>query len=165
MADWTTPKTWSVDELVTAPAMNVHVRDNLGYLFLRPLASSVQVSGTAYAVTSTSWAAVDATNLKLTLRTASGRVMVGFSGTVVGSQGMTFGARVSIDNGARVEAWSDVVQISVGATMVPLLPLVVTGLSAAEHTFSLEMRVNTAGTTLTVYREAERPLRFWVLEV
>ncbi len=165
MTDWTTPKTWSVDELVTAPAMNVHVRDNLGYLFLRPLASSVQTSGTAYAVTSTSWAEVDATNLKLTLRTASGRVMIGLGATMNGSQGMSFGARVSIDNGAQVEGWGDAVQISVGATLAPLLPLVVTGLSAGEHTFSLELRVNTAGTTLTVHRAAERPLRFWVLEV
>lgn len=30
---WTTPRTWVAGELVTASMMNVHVRDNLNYLF------------------------------------------------------------------------------------------------------------------------------------
>lgn len=30
---WTTPRTWSVNELVSAANMNAHVRDNLSYLY------------------------------------------------------------------------------------------------------------------------------------
>lgn len=30
---WTTPRTWNSGELVTASMMNLHVRDNLNYLF------------------------------------------------------------------------------------------------------------------------------------
>ncbi len=33
-AIWTTPKTWQVDELLTATDMNTHLRDNLDYLKL-----------------------------------------------------------------------------------------------------------------------------------
>ena len=32
MPTWTTPRTWSAGELVTATMMNTHVRDNLEYL-------------------------------------------------------------------------------------------------------------------------------------
>ena len=48
MSDWTTPKTWVVDELVTAPLLNTHLRDNLGYLFARPGAQVKLISGAAY---------------------------------------------------------------------------------------------------------------------
>lgn len=32
MTDWTAPRTWTVDEIVTKPILDTHVRDNLLYL-------------------------------------------------------------------------------------------------------------------------------------
>jgi hypothetical protein len=71
---WTTPKTWSVNELVTAANMNAQLRDNLLYLkgeqdFLRsrPFGSQYYTLSSAIQTTSTSYVDVDATNIKVTV--------------------------------------------------------------------------------------------------
>lgn len=160
---WTNPKTWVVNELVTAAMLNAHVRDNLLHLFQRPLIQSVQTSGAGYAITSTSYVAVDATNLKLTLTPESGRVMIGLLATLVGSATLYAGLRVSIDNGAQYALWGDSIQALTQVTLSPVVPLVVTGLSAAAHTFELQMKVS--GGTITMHRSAAQPLRFFVMEI
>lgn len=53
-AIWTTPKTWSIGELVTADALNEQVRDNPDYMANRPLVGTYQSSGAVYTTTSTS---------------------------------------------------------------------------------------------------------------
>ena len=93
MSDWTTPKTWVVDELVTAPLLNTHLRDNLGYLFARPGAQVKLISGAAYGVPSTSYVPVDSANLRLTLATASGRVLIGLTATLTGNATLYAGFR------------------------------------------------------------------------
>lgn len=163
MSDWTTPKTWEVGELITAPMLNTHVRDNLGHLFARPLAQSVQAGAAGYVITGTSYAAVDPTNLKLTLTTASGRVMIGLLASLQGSATLSAGLRVSIDNGAQVAVWGDAIHVLVTISPAPLPPLLVTGLSVGQHTFALEAKVS--ANTLTMHRSAAQPLRFWVMEV
>lgn len=163
MSNWTTPKTWAVDELVTAPLMNTHLRDNLGYLFARPVVQSVQTSGAPYGINSTSYVPVDSANLRLTLTVSSGRVLVGLGATLTGNATLYAGFRVSIDGGARFEAWGDSVQVLVNAIIAPLPPLLVMGLSPGAHTFALETKV--AANNVTIHRSAERPLRFWVMEV
>lgn len=163
MSDWTTPKTWSVDELVTAPMLNTHLRDNLGYLFARPAAQSVQTSGAPYGIPSTSYVAVDSAALRLTLTTASGRVLIGLVATLSGNATLFAGFRVNIDSGARYEAWGDSLQVLVTPIIAPLPPLLVAGLSVGAHTFTLEAKV--AANNVSIHRSAERPLRFWVMEV
>lgn len=39
---WTTPRTWTTSELVTASIMNTHVRDNLNYLYTNAAFSLIQ---------------------------------------------------------------------------------------------------------------------------
>jgi hypothetical protein len=74
---WTTPRTWVTNEVVTASLLNTHVRDNLAYLFdERPVEYVNYRAGSDYASTSTDFADVDATNLKLTLNLRSGRAVV-----------------------------------------------------------------------------------------
>ena len=78
---WTTPKTWAVDELVTASMLNTHLRDNLNALKAPPTAS-VEVDDSAdYTTTSTTFTDVDA-ELELTITSAGGDLMVGFVGTI-----------------------------------------------------------------------------------
>jgi len=48
---WTTPKTWSTNEVVTAANMNTHVRDNVAFLGSPP---SVAVSNSASVLTTNS---------------------------------------------------------------------------------------------------------------
>lgn len=65
---WSTPRTWTTNELVTASVMNTHVRDNLNALKSPPGAIYQNSSGSSlYTTSSTIWTDVDATNLKLTL--------------------------------------------------------------------------------------------------
>jgi hypothetical protein len=49
---WTTPKTWSTNEVVTAANMNTHVRDNMSFLGSPP-ACSVQAAVSQSVPTST----------------------------------------------------------------------------------------------------------------
>src|SRR5690606_33302274 len=163
MSNWTTPKTWAVDELVTAPVMNTHLRDNLGYLFARPATQLVQTSGSNHAVLSTAYVPVDEAQLRLTLTTHSGRVLIGLIATLTGNATLFAGFRVNIDNGARYEAWGESLQVLVTPIIAPLPPLLVVGLTPGAHTFVLESKV--ASHVLSIHRTPERPLRFWVMEV
>ena len=90
---WTTPKTWQVDELVTATIMNTHIRDNLNALKTPPSADYDCNEAANYATTSTTFVNVDATNLALTITTNGGDVLVHFHGTLQNSSS----ARVYLD--------------------------------------------------------------------
>lgn len=45
MMAWTTPRTWTTGEIVTAAMMNTHVRDNLNALFSRRFPHTYSVPG------------------------------------------------------------------------------------------------------------------------
>lgn len=64
---WTTPRTWSVGELVTAAMQNTHVRDNLNFLvqFVKDN-HAVTSSASTYNITGTSFAQVGSLSLTLT---------------------------------------------------------------------------------------------------
>ena len=47
MADWTTPKTWAIDEVVGASDLNTHVRDNLNFLPCKALANPSPIQAQA----------------------------------------------------------------------------------------------------------------------
>jgi hypothetical protein len=55
---WTTPKTWVLEELVTATDLNTFLRDNM--LFLK---TSLDSSGKIVAINSTYFASLSGTNL------------------------------------------------------------------------------------------------------
>lgn len=161
---WTTPRTWVTSEVVSATLMNAHVRDNLAYL-LAPPADLAQPTGAAYTVTSTSYVDLDATELYLAVTPASGRVLLGLNMAAVGNASLSMGLRAQVDGGASYVYFCDQIAISTGVVMVSTPPILLTGLTVAQHTFKLQVKVT--GNTLTVYRAADGtlPIRFWVMEV
>lgn len=61
---WTTPKTWTVGEVMTAANVNTHVRDNLGYLYnglYRPVRAEMVPSATRTSSSAT-WIQAPPTN-------------------------------------------------------------------------------------------------------
>lgn len=54
---WTTPRTWTAGETVTAALMNLHVRDNLDYLYANPTPAfrGASVTGTSYSLGVGAW--------------------------------------------------------------------------------------------------------------
>lgn len=55
---WTSPRTWTTGELVTASIMNAHVRDNLSYLIDRTFSLALVVPGNPSATTNVSIRAI-----------------------------------------------------------------------------------------------------------
>lgn len=86
---WTKPRTWSVNEQLTAALMNEQVRDNLSYLDSKTLAKVTQVANAPnQSTTSTSF--VDVTNSSKTFTASvTGRalILVYINGRIVGDYG------------------------------------------------------------------------------
>lgn len=76
---WTTPRTWSSNEIVTAALLNTHVRDNLGYLISRNNNQVVRNNTAAYTNTG-AFAAIDTTNLSITLTMTTTKVLLILTG-------------------------------------------------------------------------------------
>jgi hypothetical protein len=166
---WTTPKTWAVDELVTATLLNTHLRDNLNYLLGGRVQNSILRDNSGnYTTTSTSFTDVDATNLAITLALKGSRALVGFGGVVghtsgggwaafdidVGGtrhgNGFTYGlVRVATDDGG----------VSTGFSYVTLI----TGLSGST-TFKLQWRTG-SGTASLWSQSSTVPVAFWAVEI
>ncbi len=165
---WTTPKTWQVDELVTAADMNTHIRDNLNALKSPPNAVYTPDETGDYTTQSGSFEAVDATNLALTLTTNGGDLLVHLHATVKNSASARIyfdvtvdGTRVAGDDGIIATALSD-------SPEVVSFTRLVSGLSAGEHTVTLVWKVS-AGTA-TLYAGAgtsglDLHPQFWAREV
>jgi hypothetical protein len=152
---WTTPKTWAAGELVTAAMLNTHLRDNLEYLKTPPADAYILNESGDYSTTSTSFVNVDGTKLALTIATAGGDVLVGFSGIASNTSG---GGRVYLDvevDTVRTGGDDGLVLITSSsashAQNITFLKLV-QGLSAGSHTFKLQYKVSTG--TGTIYAGA-----------
>lgn len=168
-----TPRTWSTNELVTGTIMNAHVRDQL--TAIKTPASFVCVIDEAadYTTTGTTFADIDATDMKGTIITFGGIVQVGFSGTVRNNTagGQVYldidvdGARVGGDDGLFVLGAAGVTSPpSSGTIIIPVL-----GLAAGSHTFKLQWKTNGTGTG-TLYAGAGTSTfdihpRFWGIEL
>jgi len=140
---WTTPKTWAVDELITATNLNTHLRDNLNAL-KSPPKDLVDISAANYTVGSTSWQDVDAA-LTLSLTTAGGDVLVGFVGSISHSStnNIYFGLEVdSVDYVA-----DDGICMDAPGTVPRTISFVyrLSGLAAGAYTIVLRWKVS-AGT-------------------
>jgi hypothetical protein len=155
---WTTPKTWSVGELVTASDMNTHLRDNLNALKTPPSAHYVLDQASEYTTTSTSFVDVDATNLSSTITTNGGDVMVIFSGVFNhNTNGAIIFLNLSVD-GANVQPEDGIVSATLQAANRSNIVLfyMVTGLPAGSHTFRL--RWKTSSGVATLHAGATAPL-------
>lgn len=156
---WTTPRTWTTTELVTAAMMNTHVRDNLSFL-----AGTVGASNTdSRTFTNTAYADLDAlTGGAGTMGAVIVTATTGTSAEV--SWSAAFGTSASTIcisfrvSGATTLASDDSRRIGKqGADVVDAgRSLVLTGLTAGVNTFELQAKVLAAATgtiarpTLTV---------------
>ncbi len=142
---WTTPRTWVAEELVTAAIMNAHVRDNLNAL-KSPVSQQVLRDNNAnYTTTSTSFVDVDTTNLKITLVTQGGDVLVWFGGIAANSAVTDACFTVQVDSTDAGLAEGLTTKYGGTASHVSFVYLV-TGLSASSHTFTLRWKTASAGT-------------------
>ena len=148
-AIWSSPRSWSVGELVSASLLNSHLRDNLEFLKTPPTAAYALNESGDYTTTSTSFVNVDGTKLALTITTAGGDVLVGFCGSILQSAASVFfdvdvdTIRTGGDDGLCVVSPSSASQ-RFNATFFKLIQ----GLSAGVHTFKLQWKVNSGTATL-----------------
>jgi len=179
MSGWTTPRTWVDDEIVDAATLNIHIRDNLNALKNPPSGQVVRDNGTAYSTTSTSFVPVDNTNVKVTLTTNGGDVMVGFTGTASAdsttARQMSFDVDVDGNGGwANAQGYAGgIMTTAIQSTVaqgVSFGPILIQNLPAGVHTFTLLWRMNGgtgylhSDTNDADYRN-EQPLIFWAREV
>jgi hypothetical protein len=170
---WTTPKTWNVDELLTAANLNMHLRDNLNALKAPPTVHYECDEDSEYTTTSTSFVDVDGTNLALTLTTSGGDVLVHFHASIVHTNaGKIFfdvtldGNRIGEDDGILGGYVQNAGSGNTASAYMSFTRLV-TGMAAGEHTFVLQWR--TTGSTARLFAgataaEAVHP-QFWAREV
>lgn len=172
MATWTTPKTWSTGEALTASDMNAHIRDNLDALKAPPTDNYECNEASDYTTTSTTFVDVDATNLNLTITTTGGDVMVGFYGTVKHSAASNNAIKFDVDlDGSLIAGDDGLIGTNFPAasqSRAVSFVVLVTGLSAGSHTFKLQW--HTASATATLYAGAGTSIfdvhpQFWVREV
>jgi hypothetical protein len=165
---WTTPKTWAVDELVTASALNSHLRDNLNYLFGRPKQSVKRDNNVAYTTTSTSFVDVDSTNLKLTLTLTGSSVLIGF--TAVPATVNNIGFLDFAVDGARYasEGTEGLAAVEPNSYVPMTMTALITGLSAGSHNFTVQWRVNGGSMAIRAGSGAagyDQIPTFWAIEV
>ena len=142
---WHGTADWDVGQLVTAADLNAQVRDNVGYLFERPLTVITSDRGSDFVTTSTSFVNVHIDDMALTLTLAGTRARVTFQGNFRIQTSSPGTGRVYLDiavDGIR-QAGDDglVVAQVISDDYVPLgFSWVVTGLIPGTHTFTLQWR-------------------------
>lgn len=157
---WTTPKTWTAGNTLTAAELNEQVRDNLDFLYNKPGADYVMDEAVNYTTTSTTFVDVDASNLALTITTGGGDVLVWLSNaymTCTIRDGVHFdidvdGSRAGGDDGIAKAEFITNASGSAGATNYASLSMtyLVTGLAAGSHTFKLQWRKSYTGVSFPV---------------
>jgi hypothetical protein len=166
MPTWTTPKTWSTGEALSASDMNTHIRDNLGALKAPPTAAYTCDEVGDYATTQTTFVDVDVSNLALTITTTGGDVMVGFHGHIYANGGIC-NLDVTVD-GAREAGDDGITAVHAAFREAVSFVRLITDLDAGSHTFKLQWKVS-AGTA-TLYAGAgtanyDLHPQFWVREI
>ena len=159
---WTTPKTWTVDEVVGASDMNTHLRDNL--VALKDPPSAIYDGGTlTHTTTSSTFADVDAVNLKLSVTITGDTVLIGFVGECSSvSSASTLGLDITVD-GVSVTGGAGVIRehyLPTNETQNVSFVWRETGLVAGKKEFRLQFRRPVLSGTVKLYST-----QFWVAEV
>ena len=166
---WVTPHTFVGGELVTSTTMN-GMRDNLNALKSPAYGYSLADESADYTTTSTSFVDVDGagTAFELTITTAGGGVMVGFSGGVTTNGANAFFFNVMVDGADHIPDDGLTVGLQ-GTTFGPVgWTYLITGLAAGVHVFKLRWKVSGGTGTLWVGAgTASRDIhpQFWVMEI
>lgn len=156
---WHGSANWDVGQLVTAADMNAQVRDNVGYLFERPLAFVTINRSSDFVTTSTSFVNVHSDEMAVTLTLAGTRARVHFYGNFTlqtSSPGTCYlSLDVSVD-GIR-QAGDDGICGGQNGQMQIGFSYVITGLTPGTHTFRLMWKAVPQGeytATATLYAGA-----------
>lgn len=153
---WSVPDDWNTIVVPGATDMNRNIRDNMNYLFSqRPSPGLVRTGSFDYTTTSTSWVAVDTTNLVLTATINSGRFRVFCNGTWIGSAStvnlyVDIGIDGTIIRGSSANYGSaSQLSGSVGTGRWPFSFIATfTGISVGAHSFYLAWRVDSGTGTM-----------------
>lgn len=166
MPTWTTPKTWSTGEALSASDMNTHIRDNLGALKAPPTAVYTCDEVSDYVTSQTTFVDVDASNLTLTITTTGGDVMVGFHGHIYANGGICH-LDVEVD-GTREGGDDGITVVYSNYRQAVSFTRLITNLDAGTHTFKLQWKV-TAGSAALYAGAGTANLnvhpQFWVREI
>lgn len=160
---WTTPTTWTPNQLVTASDMNAQVRDNLNYLLYRTTGSVRYTSGDK-TTTSTTLVAIDSTNIKTTVTTVSGRMFYQFSGTFYMSSGTTAGLlqlAMDIDGTQYVMSESTLASAASPSSVFVTYIGVVSTLSVGAHTFTPYWKISANTVTMKASSSVPAILTVW----
>lgn len=157
MATWTAMDNLATGDLVTEADMDA-IRGNIEYL-LDPNADAILYNNTAdYTTTSATMVDVDATNLSITITTNGGPVLVTFSGAAQHNLARSTGFDVAVDGTAQGATFTyGINMVTTNANTLNLympvsFAILITGLSAASHTFKLQW--NTGGATAKLASQA-----------
>lgn len=167
---YTAPKTWTNEPLV-ASDLNTHVRDNMEALKDPPSSNYELDEGSDYQTTSTSFVPIDSTNLKLSITTTGGDVVVHFHGVFDTSVGGTNRLHLEIEVDGTPLAGDDGVhatQHQSGGQVGVSFTRLITGLDPGSHTFELHWKTQFG--TETLYAGAgtsgmDVHPQFWAREV
>ena len=156
---WTTPKTWSADELVGAANLNTHIRDNMNELKDPPFYHSAITAN--WSASATDYTGVS--SLSAVLGTNGGDVLVGFQAAT-----NTYRSCVNllIDGSAYTSANSGLDwRPEFGTTASKMHYTVwVTGLASGTHTFQPILRTINAANYAPLLG-GQSPTIFWAREV
>jgi hypothetical protein len=171
---WTNPPTITPGSVISASSFGNVVRDDLLYLLARPKQAIIRNPGSDYTTTSTSFVAIDSTNLSISLTISGSAIWVYFNGVY---RGTSTDVRLALDlnvNGARYAAGNaDGIVQSIapigGNYPSPIgFGVLITGLAAGSHTLVPVWKVMVAGTAgLSAGGTATRnhPITFGAMEV
>jgi hypothetical protein len=152
---WTSPKTWQPAEIVTAAALNAHLRDNLNYLLAaRPVAFTCITGSADFSTASTTFVPVDAA-LTVGLTLAGSRALVIATALISGTlSGSICYADWRVDGAARAGGANGLVQSAIGTTGANFHPVTLAAvfgsLTPGVHSFQLMFRGNGTGNALVL---------------
>lgn len=171
-ANWTTPITWNVDQLVTNTDLNQQVRDNLDYLLSPNHQRIVRDNSGAYSITSvTTFQDIDSVNLSISLVTHGGPVWVNLMGraAVGASEEVYFDLAV---DGVRVGGSYTLGLVgsltgAVGGTLnFPVnMSLLLTGLSAGTYVLRPQWRTQSGDSVSLFADTTTNPVIFEAIEL
>ena len=165
---WTTPITFVALDTLEAAQLNA-MQDNLNYLKNMPAEIDELTSGSANGTTtSTTFTAIDGTNLSITLTTKeNGDILVGFSGVFNASAGYIM-LTLEVD-GVDVGPTDGLASMATGQVDTMSFVYLVTGLTAGSHTIKPKWKVTTGTGTIYIYTSSTAGTRtqatFWAREV
>src|SRR5574343_520667 len=171
---WTTPKTWTVDEVVGASDMNTHLRDNLNALKTPPTFVTAFTSGTTLVLSSTaSTFTAMSSGLTAGLTTYGGAVMVYLQAQIAADAATTRrlcidwdvdGTLLRADYAYGIGRVNITNTTAVSGSLMSFGPILITGLASGAHTFTPHWQISD-GTAFAYANTNTTPIYMWAREV